>query len=123
MTNLQTGPYRAETVFGMADTGRAHSSRGKSANSCNLVQILAGALQHEMQIPAQVAHVRARDLVRWMVQQIGGRSIYCPKRLETDRTARNAAIRQEFNGRNRDELCSRYEISLSSFYSIVGKRP
>jgi Mor family transcriptional regulator len=49
--------------------------------------------------------------------------VYCPKTIDTDRAERDAAIRRDFNGRNRDELCREHGISKSRLYQIVGEIP
>ena len=36
---------------------------------------------------------------------------------------RDAAIRERFNGRNRDELIREYDISRATFYRVIGERP
>ena len=33
---------------------------------------------------------------------------------------RNRRIRQEFTGRNHDEICERYEISRRTLYRVIG---
>jgi Mor family transcriptional regulator len=47
----------------------------------------------------------------------GGREFYVPR---VDRKRRNAAIREAFNGQNMEEVCSRYGVSKSQLYRIVG---
>lgn len=91
--------------------------------SINLLYLLTGALQHEMGLPERDACRHAQGIVRWLAPQVGGDVVYCPKTIETDRAARDAAIRQEFNGRNRDELCRKHNISKSRLYQIVGEIP
>lgn len=48
--------------------------------------------------------------------QYGGQEIYISK---IDRDARRTAILQEFNGRNRKELCARYGICKAQFYNML----
>lgn len=91
--------------------------------SVTLLYILTGALQHEMQMPEREAFRVAQGMVRWMAPQVGGDVLYVPKSLDEDRAVRDAAIRQEFNGRNRDALLVKYEISKTSFYRIVASSP
>ena len=38
-----------------------------------------------------------------------------------DREGRDAAIRAEFNGRNRDDVCRKFGISKSQFYKILSR--
>lgn len=96
-----------------------HTSAHDADRSMTLLYLLTGALQHEAGIPERDAFNLARGMVRWMAPQVGGDVLYCPKTLDADRSDRDEAIRREFNGRNRDELCSRHEISKSSFYRII----
>ena len=50
--------------------------------------------------------------------EFGGDYAYIPAH---DKEARNDAIRREFNGRNREELCERYGVSRTVFYRIVAE--
>ena len=52
-------------------------------------------------------------------ENIGGGDLYLPK---FDKAARDSAIRAEFDGRNKDELCQRYQISKATLMRIVGNR-
>lgn len=62
----------------------------------------------------------ARDMARALfggLQRLrGGMEHYIPAE---DREARDAAIRAEFNGRNRTEICQKYGIGKSQLYAIV----
>lgn len=91
--------------------------------SMNLLYLLTGALQHEMQIPERDAFRLARGLSRWMGKVAGGDVLYCPKTSDADRADRDEAIRREFNGRNRQEVCDRYGISKTRLYEILAKIP
>ena len=91
--------------------------------SVTLLYLLTGALQHQMQMPERDAFRIAAGMVRWMSPQVGGDVLYCPKTLDADRAARDAAIRREFNGRNREALCARHGISKSRLYQIVSEIP
>ena len=51
---------------------------------------------------------------------LSGSQIYYPGR--DIKQERNAKIRAEFKGYNRDEICSRYQISQSTLYRIVNKK-
>ena len=51
---------------------------------------------------------------------LGGRSgVYIPA---PDKSSRNAAIRSEFNGVNKAEVCKKYAISIPTLYRIVGRK-
>jgi len=62
----------------------------------------------------------ARDMARALfggLQRLrGGMEHYIPAE---DRELRDAAIRAEFNGRNRDEVCRKFGIGKSQLYAIV----
>lgn len=60
----------------------------------------------------------AEAITRGLRKKLGGAEIYIPA---PDRRARDAAIRCEFNGTNRDEICRKYHISKSRLYQIVGR--
>ncbi|MCM2311331.1 MAG: hypothetical protein NDI84_08010 [Steroidobacteraceae bacterium] len=89
--------------------------------SVTLLYLLTGALQHEMQMAERDAFRIAQGMVRWMAPQVGGDVLYCPKTLEQDRAVRDAAIRREFNGRNREEICAKHRISKSRLYQILAE--
>lgn len=91
--------------------------------SVTLLYLITGALQHEMQISERDAFRLARGMARWMGTQAGGDVLYCPKTSDADRAERDEAIRREFNGRNRQEVCDRYGISKSRLYEIIAKIP
>lgn len=91
--------------------------------SITLLYIITGALQHEMGMPEREAFQMAQGMLRWMAPQVGGDVLYCPKTLHTDRLARDEAIRREFNGRNREEVCARHGISKSRLYQIINEIP
>lgn len=64
----------------------------------------------------------ARDMARALfggLQRLrGGMEHYIPAE---DREGRDAAIRAEFNGRNRDDVCRKFGISKSQFYKILSR--
>lgn len=59
----------------------------------------------------------AAALVDGLRSRLGGADVYIPA---PDKSARNAAIRAEFNGRNMQEICRRYDVKPSTVYRIVG---
>lgn len=75
------------------------------------------ALQKHVGMNESFAASFATEILRGLRESMGGDYTYIPA---PDRTARNAAIRAEFNGRNQDELCRKYSISRSRLYVIVG---
>lgn len=88
-------------------------------DSHQFVALLAGAIQAELGTRPQDARRIALALLRWMAQRVD--VLYCPKTLDVDRATRDDAIRREFNGHNREELCRRHKVARSTFYRIVSR--
>jgi len=64
----------------------------------------------------------AAAIVRGMRRRFRGHCLgdyYLAEQSAADREERDAAIRAEFNGQNRDEVCQKYGISKSRLYQIV----
>lgn len=130
-SRMRTGPNGTAEPLGMADTGHVRSWRGESANLNNgraktngsdkFLGLVAGALTHQLAMSDPEASRIALGMLRWIGRQAGGAALYCPKTLRADILARDAAIRLEFDGRNRAELCRRYGISRSTFYRVLGR--
>lgn len=81
-------------------------------------------VREEIGMNEAFANTMAAALVRGMRKRYGGqrlgrKDIYVPA---PSKAARNAAIRQEFNGTNRDEVCKKHGISRAMLYVIVSKR-
>lgn len=72
---------------------------------------------HPMASSEQVARLAEMMALR-LAPMIGGR--YIPKRDE--RTARDKAIWQRFNGRNHAEVMREFKISRRLLYSILARR-
>lgn len=77
---------------------------------------MTAAVQSAFNLPEGLASHFAIQLTDALRRQLGGQEIYIPA---PDKQARDAAIRAEFNGRNRAEVCARYNISRSRLYEIV----
>lgn len=61
----------------------------------------------------------ARVILAGLQERRGAGEHYLPA---ADKAERNARIREEFNGRNRDEICAKYGIGKSQLYEIMGSR-
>jgi len=64
----------------------------------------------------------AEALVRGLRRRFRGQNLgdyYLAEQSAADREERDAAIRAEFNGQNRAEVCQKYGISKSRLYQIV----
>lgn len=60
----------------------------------------------------------AAAILRGLQNMHGGSELYIPA---PDKTARNAAIRAEFNGTNAEAVCRAHGVSRSRLYQIVGQ--
>lgn len=78
----------------------------------DIADVLRGALVHN----EQLLGLLARSIVHGLREQLGGQELRIPA---PDKTARNAAIRQEYNFRNVDELSRKYGLSKRMIYKIV----
>ncbi|MFA6310611.1 MAG: Mor transcription activator family protein [Sterolibacterium sp.] len=67
----------------------------------------------------------AAALVRGLRRRFRGQRLgdyYLSEQTGAEREERDAAIRAEFNGQNRDEVCQKYNLKKTQLYEIVGKR-
>jgi Mor family transcriptional regulator len=74
----------------------------------------------ELGFDEQVAGTIAEALIRGLSKRMRGQSVYIPSAPYISQ--RNEAIRKKNNGRNRDELCAEYDISLKTFYKIINEK-
>lgn len=79
---------------------------------------LTSIVRDEIGMNEHFASQIAEALLRGLRRRMGGQEIYIPAQ---DLRVRDRAIRAEFNGRNRDELCRRYEVSRTRLYEIVSR--
>jgi len=86
--------------------------------AATLVNLLTQAITHEIRMNEQDATSLAQRIADGLFRIACGENLYIPK---LDRRRRNAAIRNEFNGRNGHELCARYGISKSQLYRILAE--
>ncbi len=66
----------------------------------------------------------AAALVRGMRRRFRGQRLgdyYLAEQTASEREERDSAIRAEFNGQNRDEICQKFGISKTHLYRIVAK--
>ncbi|ROR25151.1 Mor transcription activator family protein [Comamonas sp. BIGb0124] len=71
------------------------------------------------------AALQATVLVKGLRERLGGqrlgtRGLYIPA---PDKSSRDEAIRQEWNGKNRRELMRKYNVRRSRFYEIIKGKP
>lgn len=83
-------------------------------------------VREEIGMNEAFANTMAAALVRGMRKRYSGQklgakgTIYVPA---PSKAARNAAIRAEFNGTNREAVCKKYGIGRAQLYAIVGSKP
>ncbi len=63
----------------------------------------------------------ALALVDDFCQAFSGSQIYIPKQDAFKRAQRDAAIRQEFDGRNHADLSRRYRLTVTQIYEILAR--
>jgi len=81
---------------------------------------LTAILREEVGLHEPFASQIAEAVMRGLRRRRGGDSLYVPK--YGSRVVRDAAVVQAFDGRNRDAVCRRFEISRSTFYEILARR-
>ena len=81
---------------------------------------LTAILWEEVGLHEPFASQIAEAVMRGLRRRRGGDSLYVPK--SGSRAARDAAVLQAFDGRNRDAVCRRFGISRSTFYEILARR-
>ena len=91
----------------------------------NLYSTLREALQEVLDLPAEEADRLALQVIQAGAKHIGGDRVYWPARAphppREEVKERNAAIREEFNGRNLQEICRRYRVSHTTVYRVVSR--
>lgn len=91
---------------------------GDKISAVELLHEMTAIVQEEIGFNQLFADQIAMAIVSGLRRRRGGQEIYIPA---TDKSTRDELIRSEFNGRNRDEVCSRHGISKSRLYEIVRK--
>lgn len=76
-------------------------------------------VRDEIGMHEAMATLIAQAIVRGLRQRQGGREMWIPA---PDKSARNAAIRRDFNGANLHQLMVQHGLSRSRIYEIVGER-
>lgn len=66
----------------------------------------------------QYAESLAAAVMDGLRLEYGGDRLYIPS---PEKARRDEAIRREFNGRNRKEVCGKYGVSKSRLYEILGQ--
>ena len=85
----------------------------------DLADHCSDVLQEMSALSAERCHEIAQVIMRRMSEHWGGQQVYFPKGLSMELEERDLQIYGEYNGRNRDELCLKYGISVQRFYQIL----
>ncbi len=82
---------------------------------------LADCIYRELllSIPAVSASALAMEITEAVRKEFAGTQLYIAKGDSFDRDQRNAAIANEFNGRNHRELARRYKLTFAQVYEIL----
>lgn len=98
----------------------AQNLSGSEDRAVALQYELTAILREEVGLHEPFASQIAEAVMRGLRRRRGGDSLYVPK--YGSRVVRDAAVVQAFDGRNRDAVCRRFEISRSTFYEILARR-
>ena len=98
----------------------AQNLSGSEDRAVALQYELTSILREEVGLHEPFASQIAEAVMRGLRRRRGGDSLYVPK--YGSRVVRDAAVVQAFDGRNRDAVCRRFEISRSTFYEILARR-
>lgn len=85
--------------------------------AASLLAEIASILREETGLRDPLATMVAEAVLRGLRKRRGGTEVYVPQTVR--RTEIAQAVRQMFDGRNRDEVCRRFGISTSTLYRIV----
>ena len=101
-----------------AETMTERQTPAEAEDSIVMLQYeMTTIVREEVGFTEQFASQIAEALVRGLRRRLGAQYIYiaAPSKAE-----RNAAIRREFDGTNRESICRKYGISRTRLYEIVG---
>ena len=73
-------------------------------------------VREEIGMTEHFASQIAEAIVRGLRKRFSAQEVYIPAPSKTER---NAAVRREFNGQNRDAICRKFGISRTTLYEIV----
>ena len=78
---------------------------------------MTAIVREEIGMTEHFASQISAAIVQGLRKRFSAQEIYIPAPSKAER---NAAIKRDFNGQNRDEICRRYGVSRSTLYEIVG---
>lgn len=85
----------------------------------SLQYALTSILRERVGYNERYASQIAEDILHGLQERFGGDELYIPK--TANRLARDVAVLEMFDGRNRDEVCRAFRISVRTFYNILGR--
>lgn len=83
---------------------------------------ITAILREEIGLHEQYAATLAEPIVNGLKKKFSGQAVYIAKNTRPDVAQRNQEIRREFNGRNLEEIMTKYDLGKTSIYKIVGKK-
>lgn len=83
---------------------------------------ITAILREEIGFHEQYAATLAEPIVNGLKKRFSGQEIYIAKNPRLDVAERNECIRKEFNGRNLEDIMSKYGLGKTSIYNIVGNK-
>lgn len=89
---------------------------GEKLSVIQLHYDLVSIVREEIGFTDHFAEQIAAAITRGLQRKLGGQEIYVPAE---DKRDRDEHIRAEFNGRNREQIMKKYDISKSRLYEIV----
>lgn len=85
----------------------------------SLQYALTSILRERVGYHERYASQIAEDILQGLQERYGGDDLYIPKSVS--RAVRDAAVLDAFDGRNRDEVCRKFGISVRTFYNILDR--
>lgn len=107
------------TSFIFAMHSRAMTLGQAEDAAVQLENELTRIVREEIGMHEQMASLFAQALVRGLRKHCGGQDLYIPT---TNKSARDAAIREAFRGDNLSEIMERFGVSRSTVYRVSGRR-
>lgn len=87
----------------------------------NLVQVIAAIICRDAGLTDSLARSFAETICDGLSREYPGETLYIPALPATDRAARNAAIRADFDKHGIRWVVNRYGLSRSAVYAILNK--
>lgn len=100
----------------MSNTRTINPAHNEDAAVALLYEVTA-IVREETGLSEALASHFAAAITRGLRKRLGGAEFYIPAQ---DKAERDAALRAEFNGRNLDDLCKKYDITQRQGYRIIG---